>query len=181
MAGVKLSGMEELKRSTRQIADVVLAEALDAAQDAAAQVVKQAIEAAAPVSKAAGNLKSLPKHPSGNLRAHIIIARAKAKGLTTTGPQNAVRRVLIGPSKKEAYYAYFLEEGWTWSKGRRKRQAYQNRLGGTTHSQSGKTEGTHKIEPHKWFPKPSSFENDAFEAGKAVFEAVLDQGLNKTK
>ena len=176
MAGVKLSGMEELKRNTRQIADVLLVEALDAAQDAAAQVVKEAIEAAAPVSKTPPS-----KHTSGNLRAHIVIALAKAKGLTTTGIQKAVRRVLIGPSKKEAYYSYFLEMGWNWSKGKRKRQAYKNRLGGMTHSQSGKTEGTHRIEPHKWFPKPSSFENAAFEAGKAAFEATLDQGLNKVK
>ncbi len=181
MAGVKLSGMEALKQNTQNIADVLLVEALDAAQDAAAQVVKDAIEAAAPVSKARQGLKSLPQHSSGNLRAHIVIVMAKPKGLTTTGPQKSVRRVLIGPSKKEAYYAYFLEEGWIWSKGSRKRQAYTNKLGGTTHSQSGKTEGTHRIEPHKWFPKPSSFENAAFEAGKAAFEQTIDQGLNKVK
>ncbi len=179
MAGVKLSGMEELKRNTRHIAEVVLAEALEAAQDAAAQVVKDAIEAAAPVSEPRQNFKSLPQHPSGNLKAHIIKVLAKAKGLTTTGIQKAVRRVLIGPSKKEAYYSYFLEMGWNWSKGRQKRQARQNRLGGMTHSQSGKTEGTHRIEPHKWFPKPSSFENAAFEAGKAAFEQTIEQGLNK--
>lgn len=166
MAGVKLSGMEELKRNTRHVAEVVLAEALDAAQDAAADVVREATEAAAPVS-------------SGTLKAHIVKVVARAKGLTTTGIQKAVRRVLIGPSKKEAYYSYFLEMGWIWSKGRRKRQAYKNRLGGMTHSQSGNTEGLHRIPPHKWFPKPSSFENAAFEAGKAAFEATLEQGLNK--
>jgi hypothetical protein len=49
-----------------------------------------------------------------------------------------------------------------------------------THSQSGTSE-SHRIEPHEWFPKPSAFENAAFEAGKAAFEQVLEQGINKGK
>ena len=111
MAGVKLSGMEELKRNTRQIADVVLVEALDAAQDAAAQVVRDAIEAAAPVSKPKENLKSLPRHPSGNLRAHIVIVRAKPKGLTTTGPQNAVPASPDRPQQERGVLRLFSGRG----------------------------------------------------------------------
>jgi hypothetical protein len=176
MAGVTLKGMDELKRNTRHVAEVVLAEALEAAQDAAAQVVKDAIEAAAPVSKPGQR-----QHPSGNLKAHIIKVVAKAKGLTTTGIQKAVRRVLIGPSKKEAYYSYFLEMGWNWSKGKRRRQAYKNRLGGMTHSQSGKTEGTHRIPPHKWFPKSSEVEARAQAAGEAAFLAVIEAESHRTR
>jgi hypothetical protein len=48
MAGIEMKGFEELKREVESFSKVVQDEAIKAAEDAAAQVVKSAVEAAAP-------------------------------------------------------------------------------------------------------------------------------------
>lgn len=48
MAGEKIKGFEELVRNTNQISQIILVKALEAAEDAAAAVARQMIEAAAP-------------------------------------------------------------------------------------------------------------------------------------
>jgi len=79
------------------------------------------------------------------------------------------RRLLIGPGKKKGYYGFFLEKGWTWSKGRRRRVAT-----GNTHSQAGPTEGTYRIQPHR----QASVEAKAYAAGEAAFMAVIEAELD---
>jgi hypothetical protein len=48
MAGIEMKGFEDLKRNVEQFSKIVQEEAIKAAEDAAAQVVKAAVEAAAP-------------------------------------------------------------------------------------------------------------------------------------
>jgi hypothetical protein len=80
------------------------------------------------------------------------------------------RRLLVGPDKKKGFYGFFLQKGWIWSKGRRRRAA-----SGNTHSQSGSTEGSHRIPPHPWFPNPAEVEAQAFAAGERVFIDTIQQ------
>jgi hypothetical protein len=48
MAGVEIKGFPELVRDCNHLSKAVLEKALQAAEDAAAQVVRQAVESAAP-------------------------------------------------------------------------------------------------------------------------------------
>lgn len=48
MAGIEIKGFEELRRDTEHICNDVLDRAIQAAEDAAAQVIRQAVEASAP-------------------------------------------------------------------------------------------------------------------------------------
>jgi hypothetical protein len=84
------------------------------------------------------------------------------------------RRLLIGPEKKKGFYGFFLQKGWIWSKGRRKRAASRN-----THSQSGPTEGSHRIPPHPWFPNSAQVEARAQATGETAFMAVIAEQLNR--
>jgi hypothetical protein len=130
MSGIEMKVFDQLRRDAERFGKAVADEALKAAEDAAAQVVKQAVETAAP--RRTGQLAS-------SVKIFESMDRAALSG-------QARRRLLVGPEKRKGFYGFFLEKGWIWSKGRRKRAAT-----GNTHSQSGPTEGSHRIPHHKCF------------------------------
>ena len=153
MAGVEIKGFQELVRNCNYLSKEVLEKALQAAEDAAAEVVRQAVESAAP-------------RKTGQLAESVAVF----EGIDRTALSGSQRRrLLVGPGKKKGYYGFFLEKGWMWSKGRRRRVAT-----GNTHSQSGPTEGSHRIPPHPWFPNPSEIEARAYAAGEAAFMAIIE-------
>jgi hypothetical protein len=148
MAGIEMKGFEELKRNVIAFSKIVQDEAIKAAEDAAAQVVKAAVEAAAP-------------RDIGQLASSIQVFESQDRK-SLTGQTR--RRLLIGPEKKKGFYGFFLQKGWIWSKGRRKKAA-----SGNTHSQSGPTEDSHRIPPRKWFPDPAEVESMGQSAGEFAF------------
>jgi hypothetical protein len=154
MAGIEMKGFEDLKRNVEGFSKVVQDEAIKAAEDAAAQVVKTAVEAAAP-------------RETGQLASSVRIFESQDRKVLSGQSR---RRLLIGPEKKKGFYGFFLQKGWIWSKGRRKRAATSN-----THSQSGPTAGSHRIPPHRWFPDPAQVEAKALEAGKRSFELSINE------
>jgi hypothetical protein len=158
MAGVEIKGFQELVRNCNYLAKEVLEKALQAAEDAAAQVVRQAVESAAP-------------RKTGQLAESVAVFEGIDRTAIAGSPR---RRLLIGPGKKKGYYGFFLQKGWVWSKGRRKRAA-----SGNTHSQSGPTEGIHRIPPHPWFPDQSVVEAKAYAAGEAAFVASIEAELRR--
>jgi len=153
-----MKGFEDLKRDIEHLSKVVQDEAIQAAEDAAAQVVKAAVEAAAP-------------HKSGQLASSARIFESQDRKALTGQTR---RRLLIGPEKKKGFYGFFLQKGWIRSKGRRKRAASRN-----THSQSGPTEGRHRIPPRPWFPNPAEVEARVQVAGEAAFMAVIEGELSR--
>jgi hypothetical protein len=159
MAGIEMKGFEDLKRNVEQFSKVVQDEAIQAAEDAAAKVVKTEVEAAAP-------------RDTGQLASSIQVFESRDRRALTGQTR---RRLLIGPEKKKGFYGFFLQKGWIWSRGRRKRAA-----SGNTHSQSGPTEGSHRIPPHPWFPNPAEVETRAQVAGEAAFTAAIDAELSRT-
>jgi hypothetical protein len=159
MAGVEIKGFQALVQNCNCLSKDVLERALQTAEDAAAQVVRQSVESAAP-------------RKTGQLAESVnVFESTDRKGLTGSSR----RRLLIGPEKKKGFYGFFLQKGWIWSKGRRKRPA-----SGNTHSQSGPTEGGHHIPPHPWFPNPAEVEARAQAAGEAAFMAVIEAELSRT-
>jgi hypothetical protein len=158
MAGVEIKGFQELVRNCNYFSKEVLEKALQAAEDAAAQVVRQAVEAAAP-------------RKTGQLAESVAVFESSDRKVLTGSPR---RRLLVGPGKKKGFYGFFVQKGWIWSKGRRKRVA-----SGNTHSQSGPTEGSHRIPPHPWFPNSAEVEARAQSAGEAAFVAVIDAELSR--
>jgi len=159
MAGVEIKGFQELVRNCNYLSKEVLDKALQAAEDAAAQVVKEAVESAAP-------------RKTGQLAGSVKVFESTDRKILTGSPR---RRLLVGPDKKKGFYGFFLQKGWIWSKGRRKRAA-----SGNTHSQSGPTEASHRIPPHPWFPNPAEVEARAQAAGEAAFMAVIESELRRT-
>jgi hypothetical protein len=133
-------------------------QALQAAEDAAAQVVRQAVESAAPRN-------------TGQLAESINVFEGIDRKALSGSPR---RRLLVGPWKKKGFYGFFLQKGWIWSKGRRKRSAT-----GNAHSQSGPTEGNHRIPQHPWFPNQSAIEAKAYAAGEAAFMTVIEAELSR--
>jgi hypothetical protein len=96
MAGVEIKGFEELRRNVAAFEKAIVDEALKAAEDAAAQIVKQAVEAAAP-------------RRTGQLASSVKIFESRNR--KTLSGQTRLR-ILIGPEKKKGFYGYFLESGW---------------------------------------------------------------------
>jgi hypothetical protein len=158
MAGVEIKGFQELVQNCNRLSKDVLERALQAAEDAAAHVVRQAVESAAP-------------RKTGQLAQSVNVFESTNRKALTRSPR---RRLLVGPGKRKGFYGFFLQKGWTWSKGRRKRSAT-----GNTHSQSGPTEGSHRIPPHPWFPKPAEVDARAQSAGEAAFMAVIEAELGR--
>jgi hypothetical protein len=158
MAGVELKGFGELVRNCNHFSKNILEKALRAAEDAAAKVIKEAVEAAAP-------------RKTGQLAQSTGVFEGIDRKTLTGSPR---RRLLVGPGKKKGFYGFFLQKGWIWSKGRRRRAAT-----GNTHSQSGPTEGSHRIPPHPWFPNQADVEARAFEVGQSAFEAVINAEIRR--
>ncbi len=158
MAGVEIKGFQELVRNCNYFSKEVLEKALQAAEDAAAQVVREVVESVAP-------------RKTGQLAASANVFEGIDRKALSGSPR---RRLLIGPGKKKGFYGFFLQKGWIWSKGRRKRVA-----SGNTHSQSGPTEGSHRIPPRPWFPNPTEVEAQAQSAGESAFMAVIEAELSR--
>jgi HK97 gp10 family phage protein len=89
--------MEQLRRNTSKLTDEIFAQALNAAEDAAAEVFKAALRAAA------------PRGESGDLEKSIVIYEARDRRALFRG--TARRRLLVGPGKRKGFYGYFLEYG----------------------------------------------------------------------
>jgi hypothetical protein len=159
MAGIEMKGFEDLKRNIEQFSKVLQDEAIQAAEDAAAQVVKAEVEAAA-------------RRESGQLASSVQIFESRDRKALTGQTR---RRLLIGPDKRKGFYGFFLQKGWIWSKGRRRRVAK-----GNTRSQSGPTEGSHRIPPYPWFPNPAEVEAKAQVAGETAFTAAISAELSGT-
>jgi len=96
MPGVELKGFEELRRNAERLGKAIAEEAVTAAEDAAAKVVRAAVESAAP-------------RKSGQLGSSVrVFEGVDRKALTGS----ARRRLLIGPEKRKGFYGYFLDVGW---------------------------------------------------------------------
>ena len=96
MAGIEVKGFEELRRNAERLGKAIAEEAVTAAEDAAARVVKSAVESAAP-------------RKSGQLESSVrIFEGVDRKALTGS----IRRRLLIGPEKRKGFYGYFLDVGW---------------------------------------------------------------------
>jgi hypothetical protein len=147
MAGIEMKGFEDLKRDVERFSKIVQDEALNAAEEAAANVIVRIVEAAAPrkTGDLAGSVKVVESHDRQQL----------------TG--NTRRRLLIGPTKKKGYYGFFLDKGWRHPLGpritlstRRGNVFTTGRLArpssGNTHSQRG-VSGYRTIAPRYWFTK----------------------------
>jgi HK97 gp10 family phage protein len=95
MAGIEIQGFEELRRNTEHICKEVLDRAIKAAEDAAAEVIKKAVEASAP-------------RKTGQLAGNIIVYESiDRKALTGSGR----KRLLVGPEKRKGFYGYFYDFG----------------------------------------------------------------------
>ena len=97
MAGIEIQGFEELRRNTEHICKDVLDRAIKAAEDAAAEVIKKAVEASAPA--APGSLQatsSFTKASTARLSpdpgaSACLSARRSAKASTATSTISAAR------------------------------------------------------------------------------------------
>jgi HK97 gp10 family phage protein len=95
MAEVQIKGFEDLRRETENICKDVLDRAIKAAEDAAAEVIKKAVEASAP-------------RRTGQLAGNIIVYESiDRKALAGSGR----KRLLVGPEKRKGFYGYFYNFG----------------------------------------------------------------------
>jgi hypothetical protein len=159
MAGIEMQGMDQLKQNVANLQKMIADEALVAAQDAAAQVIKEAVEEAAP--RRTGQLAS-------SVKIFKVINRKALMGSNRMG-------TLVGPDKKKGFYGYFVDKGWLAGGPHRRKRAST----ATTHSQSGSTEGRHKIAGTKWFDNLTTTVTDrAYEAGeKAIADKIQQSGF----
>ena len=172
-----LIGFDELKRKCDKIiVGDALDIALESAQDAAAKVIKEAMKAGAPVESRSTNpfskgFGSNPKHPSGQLRESIIIAKRKDKALTGANAQ----QVRVGPSNQKGFYGYFLSKGWRSAGSRR----VARKATGNTHSQSGSATSKKISAPYPdWADRAAEgASQQAYDAGEKAFNATLDKLL----
>ena len=95
MAAIEIRGFEQLRRNAERLGNAIAEEAVTAAEDAAANVVKAAVEAAAP--RRTGQLES-------SVRIFEGVDRKALSGSTR-------RRLLIGPEKRKGFYGYFVDVG----------------------------------------------------------------------
>jgi len=171
MAGITVKGFAELKAKTQQI-EMITEMALEAAEQAGAETIRDMVEAAAPVKKTWG------KRPVGQLKRSIIIKRGRETALTTTGTRNVPVRLLIGPSKQGGFYGYFVEKGHRLVS-RRGKNIRIRRIRGQQkgHSQSGVAASERRVPAHPWFPDPGRIEAESQEAGFKAFDEVLQKKI----
>ena len=162
MAGVEFKGLDSLEKTFADIEKIVQGEAIDAGEDAAAEIFKTAIHAAAP-------------QKTGDLRSSISIVESRTKNVLSNQQGSSRRRLYVGPSKKKGFYGFFLEKGWITSHGRRRRAATK-----TTHSQTGPTAGGRKIPGREWFkPAVEAVMGRAEAAYHAAFGSKINELANK--
>ena len=131
------------------------AEAVPAAENAAALVYQNAATAAAP-------------HKTGQLRSSVKIIEGRP---LKTLMGDTRRRLFVGPEKRKGYYGFFLEKGWT-ATGRRRRARVAT---ASTHSQRG-IAGGRKIPGRPWFePAIRGADSAAVQAAEAAFSDKLQQ------
>lgn len=170
MASEEFDALIRLMRETSE-------EAVLAAEDAAAEVYRSVIQAAAP-------------HRTGQLEASVkIIEGRPGKGLTG----DTRRRLFVGPEKKKGYYGYWGEHGWkhpigpkvsyTTERGDRWNKAghtyttgaLKRGTGKAAHSQMG-TEQYKQIPARPWFDAAvKSADAGAEQAATEAFNAKLEE------
>ena len=175
MTGIKVMGLEELRRNVERLAGVSGIEALQSAQDSAAKVIRDAVKASA------------PRGETGQLSKSVKIFKSKPKGLSVSSTTAAVR-ILIGPEKKKGYYGFFLAKGWRTPLGNA--QAFTTRRGrsfttrriartatGSAHSQRGLTESKTIPAPYpEWVERAgSSVEQQAMDAWVKTYTNKLKE------
>ena len=95
MAGIEIQGFEALRRNTEHICKDIVDRAIQAAEDAAAQVIRRAVEASAP-------------RRTGQLARSVIVYKSVTRKALTG---SARRRRLVGPEKRKGFYGYFYDFG----------------------------------------------------------------------
>lgn len=185
MAGIKVSGIEQLRAQCAQMSKIAANEAMDAAYKGAAQVYAAAIRAAAPVGRDPKN-KSKKRPGHGELKGSVRIYKGKSTELMRGGTTVKLGRLLIGPAKDHGFYGFFLEKGWLAptgprfvvgylegkpiTTGRRERYAHDN-----THSQRGRpTSRKINTQHENWFRNAITYvEGAALQKAAQAFEAVM--------
>jgi len=141
-------------------------EAVTAADEAAAQVFLSSARGAAPVTG-----EQHPGHPPGQLRESVAIVRRAKTRMLSSMQGNVSQRIFVGPTKRQGYYGYFVEQGWTATGPKRRERPATN----TTHAQHGVT-GGHKIAGHPWFdPAIQAAQPTASQAAEAAFDQKLQE------
>lgn len=158
-----IPGFDELRRSNDHLRSDILGRALRAAEDAAAEVIRKAVEAAAP-------------RKSGQLAKSIIVYESTDRRALTG---SARQRLLVGPGKKKGFYGFFLAKGWR-SGGRRR---LARKASGNTHSQSGSSTYRDISAPYPdWMSQiTTAVETRAYEAGLKAFQAVIDRETSRMR
>ena len=171
MAGIKIEGLDAILKQLRDIGATATMEALEAAENAAAQLVKERLRQAAPV----GSTATRDKHP-GQLRRSIRVVkykdRAQLHGLVSmTIDRGATQKMVIGPERKTGYYGYFLEHGWRSPSFRRiKGSKYLTKM----YPNQKRIHGGHQ----GWFSRVvDTVEESAMAAGEAAAMALLKRFL----
>lgn len=140
----------------RKLLESTAAIAVPAAENAAAEVYREAISAAAP-------------RRTGQLSRSVKVFEGKNRGALTQEFER--RRLLVGPEKKKGFYGYFVEKGWTATGSRRKGRTATK----TTHSQRG-VSGGRKISGRPWFGQAvKSADSRALQAAEEAFNNKLNQ------
>jgi len=154
------------------------AEAVPAAEDAAAVVYRDAARAAAP-------------RKTGQLAASVKVIEGRPISGTLTGETR--KRLFAGPERKKGYYGYFLEHGWkhpigprttyTTKRGDRWKPAgstyttgrLRRYTGGYAASQMGTTQSK-QIPARPWFEASQrAADARATAAAEAAFEAKMKE------
>lgn len=159
MAGIEIRGFDELRRNTERLCRAIEDEAVRAAEDAAAAVIKAAVRASAP-------------RRTGALAASVAVFEGKDRRALTGLTR---RRLLVGPEKRKGYYGYFVEHGWLTAGSRRRARAAQ----ASTHGQKGAA-AARRIPPKPWFARAAAtVEVQAWEAGRRAFEEAVERELHR--
>jgi len=161
MAGIKVTGLEQLRARTAALSKMAAEEALIAAENAAASLIRDSQRTAAPVG------------PTGKLRRSIRIFKGRVKSLVAGGRTTAVARILIGPEKKTGYYGFFREKGRKGFlvKAKKAKMLHWTKDGRDIFARRARV-GPQPARP--WAaPATAGIEQAAFEAGTAAFDAII--------
>jgi len=171
MTGIKITGLEEILKQCQGFGSTAAIEALEAAENAAAKLIKERLQQAAPV----GSPATKDKHP-GQLRKSIRIVRYKDRAqlhglVSMTIDRGATQKLVIGPERKTGYYGFFLEHGWSSPSFRRiKGSKYLMK----SYSNLKRISGGHQ----GWFSRVAdTVERSATAAGEAAAMALLRRFL----
>ena len=108
MAVVAVQGFDEFAARLRGLHPQIAGEAMRAGLTAAAEVFRAEIERRAPVGRATRR----ERWRKGGVARNIIIYERKAgRGVFLQSRIDASLLLLVGPAKKPAFFAFFLERG----------------------------------------------------------------------